>query len=46
MKNVILTTFAVAALLITSCKSENEQVKNEVENNVDSATTEVKTASN
>ena len=44
MKNVILATFAVSALLITSCKSENEQVKNEVENNVDSATTEVKTA--
>ena len=43
MKNVILATFAVAALLITSCKSENEQVKNEVENKVDSAT-EVKTA--
>lgn len=44
MKNVILTTFAVAALLITSCKSENEQVKNEVENQVDSVITEVKTA--
>ena len=43
MKNVILAIFAVSALLITSCKSENEQVKNEVENKVDSAT-EVKTA--
>ena len=43
MKNVILAIFAVSALLITGCKSENEQVKNEVENKVDSAT-EVKTA--
>ncbi len=34
MKNLILATFAVAALLITSCKNENEQVKNEVENRI------------
>ena len=44
MKNVILAIIAVSALLITSCKSENEQVKNGVENKVDSVTTEVKTA--
>ena len=46
MKKIILATFAIAAFVVSSCKSEKEPVKNEVENVEDSTKVEAKTAEN
>ncbi|MGV0832505.1 copper resistance protein NlpE N-terminal domain-containing protein [Empedobacter brevis] len=44
MKKIILATFTIAAFVVSSCKSETESVKNEVENTTDSLKIETKTA--
>lgn len=44
MKKIILATFTIAAFVVSSCKSETESVKNEVENTTDSLKVETKTA--
>jgi len=44
MKKIILATFTIAAFVVSSCKSETEPVKNEVENVEDSVKVEAKTA--
>ncbi|TGN27291.1 copper resistance protein NlpE N-terminal domain-containing protein [Empedobacter tilapiae] len=46
MKKIILATFTIAAFVVSSCKSETEPVKNEVENVEDSLRLEAKTAEN
>ncbi|MGV0829716.1 copper resistance protein NlpE N-terminal domain-containing protein [Empedobacter brevis] len=44
MKKIIFATFTIAAFVVSSCKSETESVKNEVENTTDSLKVETKTA--
>ncbi len=44
MKKVFLAAFVLSIFTISSCKSEGEQVKNEVENTTDSVKTDVTTA--
>lgn len=44
MKKIILATFTIAAFVVSSCKSETEPVKNDVENVEDSVKVEAKTA--
>lgn len=46
MKKIILAIFTIAAFVVSSCKSETEPVKNEVEIVEDSLKVETKTAEN